>query len=115
MSNNKIKIMISTWYDTVTPESAECGDFESTGNECRTYYPDTLTEAAQWFKEKYDTQHWDDQPTVNAVLYASDPDRDFTDGSESYDRLVLTVDSDQAVKCDRQKRIERALNYLINK
>jgi hypothetical protein len=46
-------IRVSTWYDTVSSESAENGDYESTGNDWRTYeFPVTaegITEAAELF------------------------------------------------------------------
>lgn len=46
-------IRVNTWYDTVSQESAENGDYESTGNEWRTYEfpvsPEGITGAAELF------------------------------------------------------------------
>jgi hypothetical protein len=46
-------IRVNTWYDTVSNESAENGDYESTGNDWRTYEfpvtPEGITEAAELF------------------------------------------------------------------
>ena len=49
------------------------------------------------------------------MLYASDPEIDYADGSHYHHSLILSVDNPDTIKSDRQVRIERALQYLIDK
>jgi hypothetical protein len=115
MSN--VTITIATWYDTVTPESATNGDYESTGNEYRSNYYDSLREAATDYVTKLRHQYWENHgfDYVNEVAYAADPDINYHTGSEDYDRLTIYVQSNESIQTDRAKRIVKALNYLIAK
>lgn len=116
MKSNKIEISVLSWYDTVSPESALEGDYESTGNEMREIRCDTLNEAVEYFAEKFKAQYWDCGSTeVNEVAYATDPDLDYHTGQEHYDRLCLSVRSNDSIVGSREKRIIKALNYLIMK
>jgi hypothetical protein len=115
MSN--VIITIATWYDTITPESATEGDYESTGNEYRSIDYDNLRDAADDYVAKLQQQYWDNHgfQHVNEVNHATDPDTDYRTGAQDYDRLVINVRSNGSIRTDREKRIVKALNYLIEK
>ena len=111
-----ITITIATWYDTVTPESATEGDYESTGNECRSNAYDNLQEAVTDYVSKFRSQYWEiGIDYVNEVACATDPDTDHRTGAEHYDRLLVDVQSNETIRTKREKRIIKALNYLIDK
>ena len=112
-----IKIIIAHWYDTVSNESASEGDYESTGNDYRSYDYDNLNEAATDYVARLKKQYWDNinDGYVNEVAYATDPDTDYNTGNEDYDRLTIDVQSNESIRTEREKRIIRALDYLIAK
>ena len=116
-TNEKISITVCNWFDTVTPESATDGDYESTGNEMRSFDFNSLRDAAAQFVCSFENGSWENNGDgfVNDVQYGVDPDTDYSTGAEDYDRLIISVDSKPSIKPDRQKPIERALNYLISK
>lgn len=111
-----IIITVAKWFDTVTPESAENGDYASTGNDFRSNSYNNLREAATDYVSEFNNQYWDINDThVNEVAYATDPDIDYSTGAEERDCLTINVNSDDSIRSDREKRIVRALNYLISK
>jgi hypothetical protein len=94
-------IVIATWYEEVSPESAAEGDFESTGNDERTghYEAHELEDALAEFKHLIEQNNWETSDIrVNEVLYAADPDVDYTNGHEYSDRLVLNIDDPELRK-----------------
>jgi hypothetical protein len=89
-------ITVSKWYDTITPESRDSGDYESTGNGCRAWTYDTLVDAARAYAEQLQSIGYYDRPGLDSngnfnycgeVIYALDPDVDYSTGSEDYDRV----------------------------
>jgi hypothetical protein len=108
----KTKIVVSTWYDTVTHESAENGDFDETGCEMRDteYSLDEVSEAVDHFVSEYRNNSWENSPEVNEVLYASDWSQDFTDGSESRDCLSIYVHTEGLT---RDRKLIQLINEMI--
>lgn len=101
-------IRLLKWYDTVTQESAEHGDYESTGNgELALDYDnivDAATQFASWLKAigHYELPRLDvnlHHDYASEVVYAIDGDVNFDDGSTDYDRLaVIFAESSQTDK-----------------
>jgi len=111
----KITISVSKWYNVLTPESREEGCYSETGVEHQTWVAETLADAVDWFCSEHKENCWENEFLVNEVLYAADPEIDYTDDSHYYHSLMLSVDNPGTIKSDRQIRIERALQYLIDK
>lgn len=93
------KIVITTWYDTVSPESAENGEYASCGTDERSnsYRPDELEDAISDFKKLLESNSWECQPRVNEVLYASDAEVDYSTGDEHRDCLIISVVTDDSI------------------
>lgn len=100
---NSTKIVVSIWYDSVTPESAEMGDYESTGNDMRNFEFDTSPEgiadaAAQFIRSAQDIgcdpvyleNHCFD------VLYG-EPRQDYQTGGEDTDCICISVESNESI------------------
>lgn len=91
-------IKVIKWYDTVTTESAENGDYESCGNDERCYEYDNIDEAATHYVELLKDLGYYESLTldVNAnenyasdIVYACDAEVDLDDGSEYYHRVAV--------------------------
>jgi hypothetical protein len=96
-----MSIQIITWYDTVSPESAEQGEYESTGNDERVYRfdPVELAEAVAEFRSMVEQGAWETTDIrVNEVLYSADPSLDYRTGHEDSDCLVLHIDDPELRK-----------------
>lgn len=113
---SKVIIKVSHWYDTVSPESAEHGDYESTGNDWRDweYKVDELGDAVRDFLNLYREQYWDSEVRVNEVLYAADSETDYRTGFEDSDRLCLSVHHSEAVAPESYHRVKEELQRLID-
>lgn len=111
---NKYKFNIIKWYDTITPESAENGDYDSCGNEERSWGTDSIVEAAQWHADKLSeigfyeiNDYCGVSDYASSVAYACDGDVDYSTGSQDYDRIAL-----QAELTARQRQ---AYNILVER
>ena len=105
-------ILIATWYDVIADKSATDGDFAETGCDERTghYGAHELNDAVADFLSEYQKNYWDTSDVrVNDVLCASDPDVDYNDGSEAYDRLVISTDDPEL-----RKRLQAALDAALD-
>jgi hypothetical protein len=104
-------IRVVTWQDSVTPESAEAGDFAECGIGEQEYTWDRhgILGAVQVFMDKYRNNFWDSGSDyqVGDVLYACDPETDYQDGTEYYDRL--TIDCDESLRESLQAALDAAL------
>lgn len=82
MKTKKIKI----YYQKITPESAEIGDFDETGEHDETEFSDDETlDDVVFFLKKQNTMEASSSLFHNEIWYTSiDPDRDYQDGSETY-------------------------------
>ncbi len=107
-----VKIRISTWNDIVSDESASNGDYESMGEDQADYYPETLRESIDWFNRELQEISAECPPVVNDVVYDTDPIIDYSNGDETYHRLIISVDGSDK---KRVERVVRALQYLIKK
>jgi hypothetical protein len=116
-NESAITITVATWTDSVSPESADNGDYESTGDNWRDYQFNNLIDAADVMVSSLKELGYHDSVSsyVNEVIYAIDGEQDYETGAIYYDRCVLSVISNSAIRTDREKRIIRALDYLINK
>lgn len=98
MKNNKSSIVVCTWYDTITPESAEHGDCESTGNDERSFRfsSDEIDDAVAQFVYEFEQNCWDESNDyrVGDVLYAADNEVDYHTGAEDSHRLTISVVND---------------------
>ena len=114
---SKVTVRISQWYDTVSPESAEHGDYESTGNDWRDweYSILELADAVRDFVRLYREQSWDSHHVeVNNILYASDLVTDYRTGCEDRDCLCLSVHHSDAVAPDSYRQVRDELQRLID-
>jgi len=96
-----MSIQIVTWYDTVSPESAQHGEYESTGNGERVYRFEAaeLEEAVAEFKSLVEQNLWDTSDIqVNEVLYSADPSMNYRTGHEDTDCLVLNIEDSELRK-----------------
>lgn len=85
------KYKISMWYDTVTPESAEHGDFESCGNDWQEYLCDSLEDAEREARDHVGAADSLSEllslklgKTNRAMLYPADAQIDYTTGNRDY-------------------------------
>ena len=126
MTNNnpQITIKVCTWLDRVTPESATDGDYSETGADwCENEYQ-SLTEAADSFVSALNEFCRENDPIVGQVVYDADGyDSDLSIGEKSFHCATIDVDCDypenefdhRPETKQRILRIERALQYLIDK
>ena len=121
MKSNKSSIVVCTWYDTVTPESAEHGDYESTGNGERafTFSSDEIDDAVAQFIHEFERNHWDgsDDYQIGEVLYAVDSDVDYNTGAEDRDCLIIDVVNDSTfgdpeLRAKLQDALDKALGEI---
>lgn len=114
---SKVTVKVNHWYNTVSPESAEHGEYESTGNDCRDweYSVEELGDAVRDFLSLYREQFWDCRHVeVNEVLYAADPVTDYHTGYEDRDCLCLSVHHSEAVAPDYYHQVRDELQRLID-
>jgi len=116
--NTLIKVI--SFYDVCTPESASSGEYAEYGcdkKEVNFFGYNCLKDAVNYFVDKYKNNYWDcSDVEVGQVLYATDPDVEYSTGAEYYDRLcIYLTESDRNERTELEHRIIRALNYLIKK
>jgi hypothetical protein len=92
--NKGQELRICTWYDTVSPESAENGDYESTGRALRNSYCDNIKEAAEEIICWLSNHSIDSGSKIERgeVAYSVDADIDYNSGFKSYDRLCIVAE-----------------------
>lgn len=99
MKNTKAtKITVSTWFDTITDESATNGDYESTGND---YIDNEFTDLNEAVEHALSTlnclenddelEQWLKSPTGTIVLYSAGPVQCYKTGDEDMFSASITV------------------------
>lgn len=111
-----VAIIISKWYDEVSPESASQGEYHSTGNDytSRTFNASAIDDAVETFVSLLNGNHWESNDRyVNEAFCAVDPDTDYETGHEYYDRISISVVSDDTIKSPEVKALISMLNDRI--
>ena len=113
-------IKVISFYDVCTSESASKGEFANYGCELREFNffgYNCLKDAVDCFIDKYKKYYWDCSGVeVGEMLYVADPDIEYSTGVRYYNRLcIYLTESDPNERTELERRIIRALNYLIKK
>lgn len=89
---------VSTWYDTISTESAEHGEYESTGNEYLENTWDTFEDAVKaalahvnGLDNAKDFAEFEKKKSGDVVLYSSDASTDYSSGDEYYYTACIKV------------------------
>ena len=92
----KNEIMVAVWYDIVSNESAESGEYESTGNDWREYIFTDMAEAIECAEEYVgchdsvsEVDAMQDGSNNYATIYGVDEDLDLITGDKSYNRAAI--------------------------
>ena len=105
--NKKIIIRVSYWYDTVSPESAEAGDYASTGNDFRSFeflsIRDAIKEINKLIKDYLG--HYEGNLGDGDTLSACDPETDYCTGNEDCWKLDVSIDGADATVRHRIRQI----------
>jgi hypothetical protein len=103
-----MKIKVSKTFNTITPESAEQGDFSESGF---VYEDKTMTvkELLQEVKDLGSYEWSSSQPSHGDWITQADPDRDYKTGEETYESLHF-LDGLKTHQAQRIIKILKALN-----
>lgn len=114
-----MSIKVVYFYDTTSPEADEAGEFDSTGNDFRTYHyrEEEAEEAVSHFVELYQNEGlWDESEhdvSVNQICYAADPVYvDYKTGKKDWNRIAIIVEG-RELKQKTQKLLEQKLGVSV--
>ncbi len=93
-----MKIIVSTWFDTITSESAEHGSYESTGNNYIDNEFTDLNDAVEFalkglncLENDSDLEEFLANPTGTVVLNSANPVQDYHTGDEDMYSASITI------------------------
>jgi len=93
-----VKFKVTTWYDTITTESAEVGDYDSNGNGMREQTLDTLEDAIRvaidslnCLENESDLEEFRSRPEGSVVLYSADAVVDYVTGDNDMYTACIEV------------------------